>query len=500
MVAALVDNRLNVDLEAVEFLPPQNEARDLVEQADGPEWVLLSGGMGAGKTYWLCWQGLRLHFLNVQHVVRNGGTPDEVWGLILSATHGLLKKAVLVTLMTVMAEAGLKYGRDYTINRSEGILRFAWGGGMYMFSAERPENIIAVTVSYALIDEPGTPKKGEALFRVKGRLRGKGSHRKIAMAGTPEDIISQAWFYEFIASPESMEKHGGAGDNTRRVVFADTRQNVFLENLSGFVRGMEGVYTKQQQDAYVGGKFVAFNLGRVYSGFIDRDQQLRGHTVKDGDDALKRPSRGNPLIISLDFNVDPMCGVVCWANGQDGLTVVDEIRIPKDSLNEGETPISRWCDELIHRWAADWMGPLHIYGDATEAKQTVAASMTGWQMVHNKLRPVMQDRGLDYMVGVWASNPPEKDRVNTVNNAFEEGRIVVAHRCLHLRRDLNLVGFKEGTTQIDKSDPSLTHLSDALGYAIVQRTGYVSARSGGTLPPVVTPPAPDMGALYDWGT
>lgn len=37
------------------FLPAQEEARGLVEDHDGPKYVLLSGGQGSGKTYWGCW-------------------------------------------------------------------------------------------------------------------------------------------------------------------------------------------------------------------------------------------------------------------------------------------------------------------------------------------------------------------------------------------------------------------------------------------------------------
>lgn len=503
MVAA--PESMEVNPKPKYWLPAQAEADALIDDPDGPEWVLLSGGMGAGKTHWLCCQLFSLHIRNLQSVMERGIHPDEVKGIVVSPTLGLLKKIVVPKMISVLQEAGLREGRDFKINRTDGILRYTFGGYLYFFSADCPERIIGVDACYGGIDEPGTARDGEALGRLKQRMRGPGRLRKIAMSGTPEDIVARQWFYDFIASPEAQEQYGERGSNRRRVIFADTRENSFLDDLRGYVEGIADVFTKQQQEAYLSGRFVAFNLGRVYSGFIDRDVDLGGHTIPDKHEMLNRPKRGSPLLISLDFNVDPMCGIVGWAFGQDGWVVADEIRIPKGHLSEGETPISRWCDELVRRWlkpGADdgWNGPLWVHGDATESKQTVNASMTGWQIVHNCLRHIIQKQGWDYVVNVWRSNPLEKDRVNTVNNAFQKRRLFVAHQCVHLRKDLNLVGFKEGTYQIDKTDSALTHLSDALGYGVVQKGGYVSTRIDSKMPAVVAPKRPNLAEIYDWGT
>lgn len=482
------------------YLPGQDEARALIEDVSGPRWVLLSGGQGAGKSYWLTWEGLRLHFMNLQAVLADGGTPDDVWGLVLAPTHGLLKKGLALSIEQALAEAGLS-GR-YSWNKQDGILRFDFGGGMYTFTAEQPDRIIAVSVSYAIIDEPGTPKTGDALFRVPGRLRGKGPFKKIGMAGTPEDIVSRQWFYDFIASPQAQAKYGAAGDNTRRVVFASTRDNTFIEDIKAYVEGQMSVLTKAQQAAYIDGLFVAFNVGRVYSGFIDRPIDNGGHKIPNGHDLMNPPGRGNPLLLALDFNVDPMTGVVAVPlvrGGMEvGIRVLGEIRIPKSGAEDGETPIGRWCREAVSRWVGGWEGPVHVYGDATAERANVAASRTGWELVHEHLRPIVQAKGLDYLVGVWGTNPREIDRVNTVNAAFERGEVLVADSCTWLRRDLNLVGFKEGTIQIDKSDPSLTHLSDALGYLVVQRKGLVAARTTTSLPRVAMSSAQPLRERYDW--
>lgn len=479
------------------YLPSQEAARVLLEDPAGPKTVLLSGGQGAGKSWWLVWELLRMHFINVAHVIRNGGTPDLVWGILLSPTHSLLLKGLALVLEEALHVCGL--GRAYSWNRQDGILRLDMGGGFYTFTAEKPERIISVTASEAAVDEPGTSVKGDALTRVYGRLRGPGILRKCAMAGTPEDIVSRAWFYDFIASPEAQLRYGAQGDNSRRVVFAATTENTFLEDLEGYVKAQMSVLTKAQQDAYLYGLFVAFNLGRVYGGFIDRTMENGGHRIPADHALMNPPGAGNELYLTIDFNVNPMTGSIAFQHGPQGIRVLDEIRVPFTKLEEGETPIARFCKEVLERWVAGWHGPVRVYGDATAERQNVAASRTGWAIVHDILRPVVQAKGLDYFDCVGSVNPREIDRVNSVNAAFERDEILVAEKCLWLRKDLNLVGFKPGTSQIDKeSDHSLTHLSDGLGYLWCQRTGLVSNRAAGALPKLLIHPVPSVSEMFDW--
>lgn len=479
------------------YLPAQEEARALLEDAQGPQTVLLSGGQGAGKSYWAVWQLLRLHFVNVAHVISQGGTAGDVWGLLLAPTHTLLRKGLAISLSEALHAAGL--GGQYRWNKQDGILSLAMGGGFYTFTMENPERIVSVNVSEAVIDEPGTAKKAEAIQRVYGRLRGPGLLRKVAMAGTPEDIISRAWFYDFIASPEAQMRYGAKGDNTRRVVFAATEENSFLPDLAGYIASQKGVLTRQQQLAYLFGQFVAFNAGRVYGAFVDRSVDNGGHRIPEGHDLMNPPGAGNDLCLSVDFNVNPMSGVIFFQHGQRGIRVLDEIRVPGVKLEEGETPIARFGKEVLDRWVGAWHGAVRVYGDATADRLNVAASKTGWALLHDILRPAVAGRGLDYFDCVGGANPREIDRVNSVNAAFERDEILVAEKCLFLRKDLNLVGFKEGTSQIDKeSDHDLTHLSDALGYGWCQRTGLVSSRITGKLPPVLTLDIPSVGEQFDF--
>jgi hypothetical protein len=56
-----------------------------------------------------------------------------------------------------------------------------------------------------------------------------------------------------------------------------------------------------------------------------------------------------------------------------------------------------------------------------------------------------------------------------LRNAQGERRLVVDRECRELIKDLEQVGYKPGSGQIDKeSDSERTHLSDALGYLLWQ--------------------------------
>jgi hypothetical protein len=66
-----------------------------------------------------------------------------------------------------------------------------------------------------------------------------------------------------------------------------------------------------------------------------------------------------------------------------------------------------------------------------------------------------------------------RERINLANRQLKtaSGKIglVVDPQCKELIKDLEEVGFKEGTNQIDKDRDRLrTHLSDALGYLLWQ--------------------------------
>jgi len=197
-----------------------------------------------------------------------------------------------------------------------------------------------------------------------------------------------------------------------------------------------------------------------------------------------------PLVWSMDFNVDPMCSVLCqWHEERDMYTyltnhmrktisVLQELSLPQSSTQE-------MCLEFVNR-TQQYLDKLNggqlrvrIYGDRSgQSRKT--ASDTDYAVIKDFFRT--QPR---YSVTMHLSraNPAVKDRVNAVNtmlcNAAGEVRTLLDPSCVELKKDFRTIQWKRDssgntTGQIDKSDPQRTHLSDAYGYFVQKEFGLKS--------------------------
>jgi hypothetical protein len=188
------------------------------------------------------------------------------------------------------------------------------------------------------------------------------------------------------------------------------------------------------------------------------------------------PQRFNPqlpLFWSLDFNINPMCSVIGQINGKY-LNILAESVLPDSNTRAA-------CEAFLER-ISQWQSysglppQVHIYGDASGNNRQTASSRTDWQMVMDffKTLPIKTERR------VPSSNPPVKDRVNCLNsklrNQAGQCQLWIDPSCKQLITDLERVHWKtdsNGNTiyEIDKSDPSRSHLSDALGYCVSREFG-----------------------------
>jgi hypothetical protein len=208
-------------------------------------------------------------------------------------------------------------------------------------------------------------------------------------------------------------------------------------------------------------KFENLSSGMAYYAF-DRDANVRPVSY---DPHL-------PLFWSLDFNINPMCGVIGQRDGE-WVHVLDEI-----VLADSNTMAA--CEEFLKRaepWLRQAYPPvqLDVYGDATGDARRSSASRTDWELVRNFLG---QHRNqYRSVIHVGSSNPPVRDRVNCVNAKLRsqagDRRLIIDPRCKHLIQDFERVHWKTDVNgnafnDIDKTDPVRTHTSDALGYMIAK--------------------------------
>jgi hypothetical protein len=151
------------------------------------------------------------------------------------------------------------------------------------------------------------------------------------------------------------------------------------------------------------------------------------------------PFRNATTLIGMDFNVNPMSCVVSQVVN-DKIHLIDEV-----FLENSDTP--RMCAELIKKG----------YAGATICPDSTGANRkTSGRSDHAMLK----EAGF---IIEGTRNPLVFDRVNNVNYLFKAGRIVVDPKCKKLINDLEKVSWR-GQDLDQKTDPLLTHISDALGY------------------------------------
>jgi hypothetical protein len=173
-----------------------------------------------------------------------------------------------------------------------------------------------------------------------------------------------------------------------------------------------------------------------------------------------------PLVIGLDFNVNPMC----WTLGQQRNNQFywgDEIYVKNTNTQEcAKVLVEKYKSAKTagHRAQPN----LIICGDPAGNSRNTKATESDYAIITNALR----ESGISFEDRTPKDHPPVKERINTVNAHFKAAdgsvNMWVHPDCKKLIFDLERVAWKEGQQVIlDKSNPELTHFSDAMGYPVV---------------------------------
>lgn len=199
--------------------------------------------------------------------------------------------------------------------------------------------------------------------------------------------------------------------------------------------------------------------GRIYYAF-SRQLDVRPVTLE--------PSL--PVCISFDFNVNPATAVIGQAR-QDECRVWREVFVTHAG---GEATAA--CALAAQRLLKDagWHGAIRLYADASG----VSAKTTG-PSDHAAVRQVFPAASWHVPRG----NPHVRDRYASVNSRAQttDGarHLTVDPLCRHLIADLEQVIFADNGEADKKSNPMLTHISDAFGYWVVREWPVVTKTTGG---------------------
>jgi len=414
----ILDNSASSDLDTDEILQAikldlHKGQLDFVNDEE-TEIIGLSAGYGAGKTRSLCAKAVQL-------AIRNQGFT----GAVMEPTAPLIRDIWQNDFETFL-EA---YGIPFTLRQSplpEYSLHLPNGESKILCrSFENWSRIIGLNLAWVLADEIDTvaPSIADRAFpRILARLR-SGNQRQFGVASTPEGF---RWMYNTFASNDSKNK------TDRRLIKMRTYDNPHLP--SDFISRLEDNYEAGLLQAYLNGEFCNITTGVVYSRF-DRST----HVIEE------KPNIDNePLRIGIDFNIGNTNAVIAVAFG-DSMTVFDEITASYDT--------DSLAKEIKIRYP---FNKIYIYPDASGGNRSTNASKTDIQ--------ILESHG--FINQSASSNPPVRDRVNSVQRLFEDGkgktRLKIHSSVKKLIECLELQSYTE-KGEPDK-EAGYDHSVDALGY------------------------------------
>lgn len=365
------------------------------------KFALLLGGIGSGKSY-------AGSVFSVYESLKDPSIP----GLITANTYRQLQNATLNTLFRFCDQ----YSIEYSYNQNKGILDLC-GSKWFTYSLDSYDNLRGIEVGRFWGDEMRDADP-DAFMVMMGRLR-YGTNLKGRLTTTPSGYD---YLYDYFAGDKKTSEF--------RLIKATSMDNYHLP--SGYIDTLKSSYDEKVYRQEVLGEFVNISQGRIYYAF-DRSRHV----------AKVERNANYPVYVGMDFNVNPMAAVLCQFYNNN-VYVFDEIWLGDSNTNE-------MAETLRQKYGTN----LTIIPDATG--KAIKTSGRGYSD-HSILR--------EYGFIVKTSgNPFRMDRYNTVNNLFEKGRLLISERCAKLIRDLEQVGYKEGSNLPDTTDSLLTHVSDALGYA-----------------------------------
>ena len=332
----------------------------------------------------------------------------------------------------------------YNYNQKKQTIKVEGYGMFILRSMNNPERIVGYEVFRSHVDEIGVvhPNHVEDVWnKIVARNRQKiyvfdkddkkvidiktkkplMELNRISAYGTPDDG------YGFTYNMWGKDPADGY-----EYVRAPTHSNV--DGLpEGYVEQLKKIYPSGLVDAFIEGFWTNFTSGTVYYAF-DRDIHSTPYTVAEGEQ----------LHIGMDFNVYNMAAVVGVVR-RGVLYIVDEFIGLRDTPDMIRQIRERYPDNNVI-----------VYPDATGK----AVSSKNSSLSDHKLL-----RDAKFKIKARASNPLIRDRVQSVNAAWENGNVKV-----NIETCPSVVESQEQQTYDKNGMPDkksgLDHTNDGAGYLI----------------------------------
>ena len=370
----------------------------------------LVSGYGGGKTHVF----IRKVFLAMTNLVGKKGRSN---GWVIYPTLDLGEELFMQPFIEFLTENRIWFHRKrYHIKTLYGDLR--------LYTLQRPDRFVGSELTYVGFDEFDIESRkncDSAWTKVQGRLRGC-DNPQLFIVTTPEGF--RKTYDMFVKDNKDARRH---------LIRAKTTDNPYLPD--SYIETLVNTYDAKLLAQYMDGEFVNLNGEAAYYAF-DRDTHV-----------VYRDISPTSIWVGMDFNVNPMTAVVVAPFGQQQ-HVLDEIWLRNSNTRQ-------MCEVIKQRYPRQ-----HV---------TVCPDMTGVRRqtsAESGVTDVAILRQFGFTV-LGSRNPRVKDRLNTVNNAFDKNLTTISPDCKHLIDDLERV-VRDDYGRLDESDKDRTHISDAFGYAVTR--------------------------------
>ena len=412
-----------------EFLEvPHNQELDI---------AIYQGGFGSGKTFAGALGGITM-----------ARKYPGCRGLVGAKEYELVRKTTLQQYFDHLNALGYVQNVHYKYNKVDKIIKFSNGSEILFSQLDDPEKFKSLNLHWVEIEEASQIGDGTIkglLGRLRNTYRGKDwKNFKYRLFGHTNPEPNKGWIYKRFVE-EKKENW--------RLIIAPTTNNIYLPD--HYVKEMESAYDPEYFRINVLGEFGDYNSGLVVKGF----NQENIKTLKYNENL--------PIHLTCDFNVDPMCWVVCHID-QENIYAIDEIVVEN-------TTTEQCIKEFIRRYPKK-DAQIIVNGDASGDSRKTQSNYTDYAII----KRVLEDSGYkNIRFDLRQYNPPVQSRIQAFNARVKssDGKrhfFVDKNKCPHLIDNLYNVKYKEGTTIIDeptihqiKNDRDKKfwiHILDAISY------------------------------------
>ena len=372
------------------------------------------GGFGSSKTFTgaiaTC-----LHFY--QHPGINSGYFAPTYSHIRDIYYPTIQEASSLIGQRVEIREGNKEVHHYSGRK--------YRGTTICRSLDRPENIVGFKIGHAHVDEIdilNTKKASLSSKKITARMRYKKTELRngIDYTTTPEGF--KFTYDQFVKN--KTESYG--------LIKASTYDNA-IHLPDDYISSLYETYPPELRSAYLNGEFVNLTSGTVYYKY-NRQKHRSNETVQENE----------PIYVGQDFNVEKMASSI-FVRRPNGWHVVGQL---KEIL---DTPA------LVSTLQEKFPGhKITIYPDASGGnRSTKNASVSDLSIL----------RQSGFAVNVNSRNPFVKDRILSVNAAFEKGKLWVND---YLAPDVADSLEKQSYDKNGEPDKAsgFDHMNDATGYLV----------------------------------